>query len=356
MPNNKPLYQQVLEALERAIEVGEWKVGERLPGELQLAERFGVSYMTVRHAIQHLDSSGLVRRIRGKGVFVADPPEDRRTEPLALLLPQEWYSMDPFYFPLIVKGFQAEATLLGRRTVLADQSDRPNRYAGLISQKVAAVACVLLGQPDVQGMHQLLDQGVPVVAINKHPGARRIPTVAPDNFGGSYRATRYLIELGHRDLLFLAGPRDSIDAQERRKGFQEAVRRHGAAGVRHRILEGGFLEESGLERGRLLARRAQAPTAVVSASDVSAIGFIRALAEAGLRVPSDVSVFGFGDFRISPYLVPSLSTVRIDLEQLGRRAVQLMRALLERTQPESVTIDCPLILRESIGPPRRQGA
>ncbi|MCX7798788.1 MAG: GntR family transcriptional regulator [Fimbriimonadales bacterium] len=140
-------HQQVRETPHGTIEVGQWMPGYRLPSEKQLAARFGISPKTVRNAILHRQSRWLVRRIRAKRVFVADPPLLPHAEPRALQLPQDWCSKDPLNFNPTVKRFQAVATIHGRTSVLADQSDRPKRQAGLPSQRVAAVASIPSGDP-----------------------------------------------------------------------------------------------------------------------------------------------------------------------------------------------------------------
>jgi len=345
-------YRELSELLIRRIEQGEWKPGDQLPSEMSLAEEYGVSYMTLRSAVRELVQQGRLRRIKGSGTYVSLPDNPDKRPVLGLLLTEGWHSLDPFYFPPIVTGFATRAAELGYQVHLADRTEPMLDFLKFQELHVNAVACILLGEPDLSEANQLLDRGVKVLAINRYNGSRRIVSVNPDNRYGAYSAAKHLLKLGHRRFAFLAGPTDNFDAVERQRGVEQALREAKLAQTTLEVLEGEFLEDSGYERAHELIRKKHLPTAVLCASDLAAIGLMRAFFEEGVAVPNDVSVVGFGDFRLAGYTTPALTTVRLPLVDLGACAAEALSNLYRGIRTESRKLDCPLIFRESVCRPR----
>ncbi|RYG25900.1 GntR family transcriptional regulator [bacterium] len=345
----QPKYLQLSEELQRRIDSGEWTTGDCIPSEVALAKEYGVAYMTVRAAVSALAQAGRLRRIRGRGTFVVEPRQPDTIPMLGLLLPPKWHGLDPFYFPQIVAGFTDRSEELGYRVHLGDRSEPLIEFIQLRELHVGAVACVMIQERDVQEAESLLDRGVAVVAINHYQGSRRITSISPDNRHGSSEAARLLLSLGHRRFTYLAGPPDNLDAGQRLLGVRQALR---SAGHRPAILPGGFSEASGYERTAELIRSGSVPTALIACSDLAAIGAMKALAEAGIRVPDEVSVMGFGDFRPSAYMHPSLSSVQLPLYGVGVRASELLIDEISGRRAQSQLLPCPVLVRESVAPPR----
>jgi DNA-binding LacI/PurR family transcriptional regulator len=173
---------------------------------------------------------------------------------------------------------------------------------------------------------------VPLVAVGC--GTRTaLTSVAIDNAAGAARATRYLLDLGHETVYHVAGPGTWLDAQERVDGWRTAL--HDAGAPEPVILTGDWSASSGYELGQRLAGMRDV-TAVFCGNDTMALGVLRALSEAGRRVPDEVSVVGFDDVPEAGFYLPPLTTVRQDFGEVGRRA---LGALLGRmTRPgESTT-------------------
>lgn len=352
MARAQPKYHHISEQLLTRLNKGEWQAGERLPGEVQIAEEYGVSYMTVRNAISELVKDAKLRRVRGRGTY-AVPNENPDTRPsLGLLLTARWHSVDPFYFPCVVDGFVSRAAELGFQVHIADQTEPLIDFLTLKKLRVSAVACVLLGATDLAECDDLLDRGVLVVAINNYSGSRRIPAVSPNNRKGAYDAASYLIRLGHENFVYLQGPEGNFDAMERQKGIELALQDAAIPLTHLDVLPGGFMEDSGYAWGKKIALWELLPTAILTASDLSAIGLIRALTEQGVSVPQDVSVFGFGDFRLSSYFTPALTTVRLPLIEIGRHAADALVEQYRGVRSDETILECPLVIRESVAPPR----
>ncbi len=181
------------------------------------------------------------------------------------------------------------------------------------------------------------------------------PAVRIDNVAGARMATRHLLGLGHATVHHVAGPADWPEAAERVRGWRETLDEAGAdvPAVDARW----WNARSGYEQGRRLARD-PAVTAIFCANDRIALGVLRALHEAGRRVPAEVSVVGFDDMPDSGYFLPPLSTVRQDFGELGRRSLALLLDQLghpDGARPaEQVVVAPDLVVRGSTAPPPRR--
>jgi len=195
---------------------------------------------------------------------------------------------------------------------------------------------------------------VPLVAVGcgVHAALR---AVAVDNEAGAERATSYLLDLGHRTVHHLAGPRTWLDAQEREAGWRRALTARGAE-VPEPVKGGDWSARTGYDLGRQIVRD-EAVTSVFCANDHLALGLMRALQAAGRRVPEHVSVIGFDDIPDAEFFGPALTTVRQDFDELGRRALlALIRSIGtgpggRRAAGPAGAIDPSLVVRASTARP-----
>ncbi len=152
-----------------------------------------------------------------------------------------------------------------------------------------------------------------------------LPIVRVDQVAGARLATRHLLDLGHRTVWHVSGPVDWEEARSRVSGWEQELRDAGAP--MPPVAVGNWDATSGYEVGRELVRRPEV-TAVFAANDEMAIGLLRAIAEAGLRCPQDISVVGFDDIPLAGFALAPLTTVRQDFDELGRLAVSEMARLI----------------------------
>ena len=189
---------------------------------------------------------------------------------------------------------------------------------------------------------------MPLVAVGCGTRAQ-LTSVAVDNAAGARTATRYLLDLGHETVYHVAGPSSWLDARERTDGWRDALREAGAP--EPEVISGDWSARSGYETGQQLARMTNV-TAVFCSNDTIALGLIRALSEAGRRVPEDVSVAGFDDVPESGYFLPPLTTVRQDFSELGRRALASLVDRISGGAPGShVRVPPEFVIRASAAPP-----
>lgn len=194
-----------------------------------------------------------------------------------------------------------------------------------------------------------LQGNVPVVAVEGGE-ADGMPVVAVDQVRGAELATRHLLDLGHRTVWHVAGPADWLEAEGRQRGWRATLR---AAGVEiPPVVVGDWSPRAGYEAGRRIAAdaRASRATAVFVSNDQMALGLLRALHEAGIRVPQDVSIVGFDDIPEAEFLTPPLTTVRQDFAEVGRKSIALVLDLIEtgpRPEAERIVIPPVLVTRAS---------
>lgn len=239
----------------------------------------------------------------------------------------------------------------------ADMRDAVDRF---VAQSVDAVIVQATYDAAVQAVSRLR---VPVPLVAVQAGHGDVPTASVDQRAGAVLATRHLLELGHTTVHHLAGPLDSQEARARTDAWTETL---DAAGATVPVAEhGDWTPASGYDAGRRLVSRRQegeSVTAVFVANDQMAIGLLRALEEAGVAVPGDVSLVGFDDVPESEYLSPPLTTVRQDFAELGRRCMQVVLACLDDRAPDALPVRPQLVVRASTGPaaagrgPRRRPA
>lgn len=196
----------------------------------------------------------------------------------------------------------------------------------------------------------VLPPGLPVVVADSRLAGRH-PLVAADQAGGTREAVRHLLGLGHRTVHHLAGPADSDPATARLHAWQEELARAGVDVPP--VRRGDWSAGSGYAVGREMADDTSV-TAVCCANDEMAVGLIRALVEHGRRVPEDVSVVGFDDIPLAPYLTPPLTSIHHDFDRLGRELVDLLVAQMrdhEPPVPRRVLVPSRLVVRRSTARP-----
>jgi len=201
---------------------------------------------------------------------------------------------------------------------------------------------------------------LPVVAIAGHKSMSGVTNVVLDHHRAAELSLRHLYDLGHRTIAFMRGQPYSSDSGARWQGIVEVARDLGLS-IRPEItiqLEKDLTSpELGYPLVKQLLAHQRSFTAVLSFNDIAAIGCIRALHDAGLRVPQDVSVVGFDDIKEAAFQTPSLTTIRQPLHQMGALAVQ---TLLEQLHPSGgkeisqIAVEPELIVRESTGGSRNR--
>ncbi len=273
----------------------------------------------------------------------------QRTFTLGFLLPEIW---SPIYDPIVISAMRRAAES-GYLIVLGSSIEKQfsdRAFEGLVLERRVDGLIVASGELSDIGIQAIGTGTAPIVFVNRRvPGV--VGSAVVDDAAGAALATNHLIALGHRRLAHLGGPTGVDTAARRREGFLDAAFR---AGLPATLVEiAGYDAEGGRLAAANVLARDPSVTGIVAANMNVGIGALRAIADAGRRVPDDVSVVAIHDHPLAAYLTPALTCVALPLADLGKAAVDL---LLGRVRGEAlhdimVTGDIELIARESTAPP-----
>lgn len=256
-------------------------------------------------------------------------------------------------FASIITGAQSEAALRGRLISVVSEDLRIGNEPGflrLLSQNRVDGLLIAGGQISDAAYGALLSSEIPWLFLNRHdPGSTRY--VVLDDYHGARVAVEHLLELGHRRIAHIAGP-DGVDtAIRRRQGYEDALTETPGGG-NPRSESGEYSAQGGYAATATLLSSSELPTALFVANIVSAVGSIRAVYDAGLRIPDDISLVALHDHALAAHLVPTLTVVRMPLEELGATAVRLLHSSgRDDVITEQVSEPVRLIRRQSTAPP-----
>ncbi|WP_250470039.1 LacI family DNA-binding transcriptional regulator [Caballeronia sp. GAFFF2] len=261
------------------------------------------------------------------------------------------------YVAEIVRGVEEVLWAKRNNLILCNTefyADRKMAYAGsLLDQHVEGL--ILVSQTFSEDEARLLGLAdVPVVTVNRPCEVLRADQVGVDGAGGIRAAVQYLAQLGHQRIAFVKGAASSPSANDRYAAYRKAVRAHGLVSDAALVVQGDYTMESGSIAARELWTREAAPTAIVAANDLMAIGALGALKEMSIDVPRDVSVIGFDDIFLSNHPLVRLTTVHYSKRDIGLNAARLLMRRIEGERsdgPRTVTLDTSLIVRGTTAPP-----
>jgi DNA-binding LacI/PurR family transcriptional regulator len=260
----------------------------------------------------------------------------------------------PFHGDL-VGGLYTAADAAGYELALSAVTpgrDEQHAVAGLLQDRCEAL--ILLGPQLATADLADLATTMPLVVVARAVRHRAVDVVRTDDAAGLHLAVGHLVDLGHTRIAHIDGGR-APGAAERRRGYREALRRHGLDDAVH-LLPGGLTEDEGAAAAEALLATNPRPTAVTAFNDRCATGVLDALRRAGLCVPRDMSVTGFDDTSVARLSHVALTTVAQDVEQLTTRAVARAVARLDRNGPvadREQVIPPRLVVRSTSAPPPR---
>ncbi|CAN5713239.1 DNA-binding transcriptional regulator CytR [soil metagenome] len=262
---------------------------------------------------------------------------------------------NPFY-PEVVRGFEDAAQHLGLGVFLGNAAEDPgreSRYLALLWERRVDAVVIAAGGLRNRQAEALRAYPVPVVIVNASSPDPRIPAVLSDSRTGGRMAAQHLIDLGHRSLVYVLGPREADGTPVRLEGARDAARSGRGLGVTLKVIRGDGHLSGGTAAALALASRLEPPFALICHNALTAIGAMRGLLEVGLRVPIDVSVVGFDDIALTDYTVPPLTTVAQDKYAMGRRAVAIVdRILAGEAVSGTERLPVRLVVRGSTACPR----
>lgn len=331
---------------------------------IDIAHRANVSQATVSRALRNSplvrpETRQRIQRIAEEMHYRVDRTaaglRTRRSRTLALLLFEEYSSdaqINPFFLNMLGhitrtaarRGFDVLVSFQQQSEDWHTDYELSNRADGLI----------LLGYGDyttyAERLRRLTESGAHFVIWGPVIDDLHGHYLGCDNELGTRRATEHLLKLGRREIAFAGGASEQCpEFLQRHRGYEATLR---AAGLEPDALlrvDAQSTPASGYQAGLQLVNSGRAFDAVIAASDLIAIGVIRALMDHGLRVPDDVAVVGFDDIVTASYYNPPLTTVRQDTRRAGERLVENLIELIDGGVVQSTLIEPELVIRGSCG-------
>jgi LacI family transcriptional regulator len=325
----------------------------------EVAKKAGVSTATVSRVFNNAeavdeDTRRHVKAVAEKLRYVPNALgrslSTRRTDAIGLLLPD----LHGEFFSEVIRG--------------ADQAAQQNRYHLLVSSshttREALQAALQVMRGRVDGLivmspsidaHTLKDnlpKTLPVVLLNCLVDDEAYDSFNIDNFTGAFEMVRHLVQHGHRRVAVITGTEKNLDAEERVRGYRQALRETNIEPNEAFEVCGNFSEASGYEAVKKLLALTPRPSAIFASNDSMALGALSALREMGVAVPGEIALAGFDDVPISRFLSPALSTVHVPITDLGAIAIQkIVHALSEKNAhvKQHALVPTSLTLRESCG-------
>ncbi len=245
-----------------------------------------------------------------------------RTHTLGALLPD----LHGEFFSEVIHGIDLAARERGFHLLVSKSSSSPEELIEALRSMRGRVDGVIVMAPDLdvaEALH-VCPPSLKVVLLDPQVPLRNCDALSIGNFEGARTVVRHLLGLGHRTIAMIRGPARNIDARQREDGYHAALVEAGLPLSPALEFQGDFTERSGFEAALELLRREPRPGAVFVANDHMAVGAMGAFQEAGARVPEDIAVAGFDDIELARFMTPPLTTVHVDMIQLGRHAVEML--------------------------------
>ena len=323
-----------------------------------VARESGVNISTVSRALNnsygvHDDTRqhvlAVANRLRYRPNRVARGLVTGRSHSLALILSD---IRNPF-FAEVARGAEDAASAAGCDLVLCnsdlDAGKQMQYVQSLLEKRVDGILMNSVSALNREQQAQLAACGVPIVLLNRTSSSRAFSTVCADNETGGALAARHLLELGHRKIAHITGPRQHGNLSDRTRGFVRTL-----AGSRTPVdpvvLHGDFNFAGGASlTGKLLDGHPEV-TAVFAGNDVMAFGAVRAILDRGLRIPEDISLVGFDNIEFASVMYPPLTTIHQPKYQMGQAAVEILLRLgrdKHKPMPEQRVLGVELIERQS---------
>jgi DNA-binding LacI/PurR family transcriptional regulator len=317
------------------------------PRQRDIAIAANVSISTVSRVLGNVD--GISQHVRERVLKVAAnlgyQPEGEKLKSIHLFTNAR-LADSPFYHN-IMTGIEAECRRhdIGLHYMVVEPGSGSRAYVLEKVMQHSTDGLVFVAQDDRELLEQALSFNFRIVLVNAEHEGLPVDTILPDNQVGPLLATRHLIERGHRSILHLTSLKRKT-LRRRYEAYKTALAEAGIAYDPQLVLalDEPFNMATAYERMKaLLAKQPQTFTAVLCANDLSAFGVARAVQEANLRIPQDISIVGYDDLPMAAFMSPPLTTVHVDCQALGTMAIQ---RLMERAAtPDLVPIRVELFSR-----------
>ncbi|MBM3713665.1 MAG: LacI family transcriptional regulator [Actinobacteria bacterium] len=327
-----------------------------------IARKAKVSTSTVSHVINgtHYVSEGLMNRIieameeeNYHPNLIVRGLRSKRTNTVGLILPE----ISDLFLSELARLIETLLANEGYQMIISNSEDDINKELESVRTLYKKMIDGILILPTTCckiNIEELKEQNIPVIFIDREISYINTDVVKIDNVKGCYKATEYLIGLGHHDICYIGKNLGTSTSIERENGFKKAINDYGLSMRKEFLIKAGgtTYENSRKALADLLNNYKYLPTAVVTEDDKMAIGAIRAINDFKLKIPDDISIIGFDDNMIDEFLVPRLSTVKCPMAGMAETVVKILIDKIKNNNLDNikkVILEPVLVIRESTG-------
>lgn len=330
-----------------------------------VAKRAGVATMTVSRVINNSGYVSAETRTKVEAAvaelgyvpnMLGPSLRFNQTKTLALVLTD---ITNPFW-TTVARGAEDAAHVQGYSVIFCntDESlEKQDQYLTMLLKRRIDGILLTPAASAPESVQLIQKQGIPVVVLDRSVPVKDVDMIRGDSTGGAYMLTQHLLDLGHTDIRMLAGHHDVSTSYERVVGFQQALQEAGLKSDDSRIIWGEFTQESGRKMTEDILKHTLRPTALFAANNFIAIGAMRAILDAGLQVPQDITLVSFDDLPEALSAEPFMTNVAQPTYEMGFQAANLLIARMtgDKTQDfRTILLPTDLIIRRSSGPPADQ--
>jgi len=258
---------------------------------------------------------------------------------------------NPFY-PELIQGVEELAVKNDYNVFLCNTDydiEKGLKSIGALIRKKIDGIIVASSQADSLLIKELINTKVPFVLVDWGKRNVNVDNICIDYKAGMAESVEHLVSLGHKKIYFVSGPKALKTAKIRINNFIEAIEKFNGLGLKYKIIEGNHKMDGGLKAVRKILKEKELPTAIVCSNDLTAIGVMKALRIAGIKVPEDTSIIGLDNIMLTKIVSPMLTTIELEKYKIGKTAMEfLLRRIKEKDLPrQTVILKTKLIVRGS---------
>jgi GntR family transcriptional regulator of arabinose operon len=355
---NLPKYVQIFEHFKELIYSQAIVLGDKLPSESEIVQKFKVSRHTARQALMQLEKDGFIYKEQGRGTFCCYKLKKDGSKNIAVLTTY----ISNYIFPEIISGIEEVLSASGYTLSLFNTNNEKQKEGLYLNKILDSDIEGLILEPTISALEntnlafykELEERKLPFIMINAKYDEINPAYVVMDDVEGGYALTKYLIQMGHRDIAGIFKC-DDLQGKNRQEGYMKALSEFGIDSKSQYILRYVTGEEEFLpyEFASNLLRRDNKPTSIVCYNDQIAFYVLQAIRDAGLKVPEDISIVGYDDSDIATATEVKLTTVRHPKAEMGKRVARFLINIIENDEEKPYYIYKPeLIVRNSATIPK----
>ena len=357
--NNFPKYVQIFKYFKALIKSNDIAFGDKILSESEIVLKFKVSRHTVRQALMQLEGENFIYKEQGRGSFCCyKEPKDKKKN-IAVITTY----ISNYIFPTIISGIEEVLSSLGYTLTLFNTNNEKQKEGEYLSKIIDSDTVGLIIEPTLSALentnlalyNELDKKKLPYIMINAKYDEIKPSYVVMDDVEGGYILTKYLIQMGHRNIAGIF-KNDDIQGVNRRQGYIKAMIEFNIDIKNEYFGYYGTGQETFLpyEFVSNLLKKDNRPSAIVCYNDQIAFYVLQAARDAGLRVPEDISIVGYDDSDISTATELKLTTVRHPKSEMGKRAARFLINMIEKEDEKPCyTYKPELIVRNSASVPKK---